>query len=117
MALEYKARTSFAANSFDPKQGSIALGRHEFRRWRLPPKNAVLRPAKVLPEINDWQSRLGHVTYLPVMSQHRSLRAAAALGGKRNVLKRFERIELLKKREQWKPGDRITGLRKTKREA
>jgi small basic protein (TIGR04137 family) len=51
------------------------------------------------------------------MSQHRSLRAAAALGGKRNVLKRFERIELLRKREQWKPGDRITGLRKTKTEA
>ena len=48
------------------------------------------------------------------MSQHRSLRAAATLGGKRNVLKRFERVELLKKRGQWKEGDRITGLRKTK---
>ncbi len=48
------------------------------------------------------------------MSQHRSLRAAATLGGKRNVLKRYERIEVLKKRDQWKPGDRITGLRKTK---
>src|SRR5437867_4417818 len=42
------------------------------------------------------------------MSQHRSLRAAATLGGKRNVLKRFERVELLKKRGQWKEGDRIT---------
>lgn len=51
------------------------------------------------------------------MSQHRSLRAAATLGGKRNVLKRFERLELLKKRGQWKAGDRITGLRKTKGEA
>ncbi|MFO1475052.1 MAG: small basic protein [Verrucomicrobiota bacterium] len=50
------------------------------------------------------------------MSQHRSLRAAATLGGKRNVLKRFERTELLKKRGQWKDGDRITGLRKTKPE-
>jgi small basic protein (TIGR04137 family) len=30
------------------------------------------------------------------------------------VLKRFERIELLKKRGDWKEGDRITGLRKTK---
>jgi len=48
------------------------------------------------------------------MSQHRSLRAAASLGGKRNVLKRFERVEILKKRGQWKAGDRITGLRKTK---
>jgi len=53
----------------------------------------------------------------PFMSQHRSLRAAATLGGKRNVLKRFERVELLKKRSQWKAGDRITGLRKTKPEA
>jgi small basic protein (TIGR04137 family) len=51
------------------------------------------------------------------MSQHRSLRAAATLGGKRNVLKRFERVELLKKRGQWKGGDRITGLRKTKPDA
>ncbi len=51
------------------------------------------------------------------MSQHRSLRAAATLGGKRNVLKRFERIELLKKRDQWKDGDRITGLRKTKKDS
>jgi small basic protein (TIGR04137 family) len=51
------------------------------------------------------------------MSQHRSLRAAATLGGKRNVLKRFERVEVLKKRGQWKDGDRITGLRKTKGEA
>jgi len=50
------------------------------------------------------------------MSQHRSLRASATLGAKRNVLKRFERVELLKKRGQWKDGDRITGLRKTKPE-
>jgi small basic protein (TIGR04137 family) len=57
------------------------------------------------------------LTILNIMSQHRSLRAAATLGGKRNVLKRFERTELLKKRGQWKDGDRITGLRKTKPEA
>ncbi|MBE7504044.1 MAG: small basic protein [Verrucomicrobiales bacterium] len=48
------------------------------------------------------------------MSQHRSLRAASALGAKRNVLKRLERVELLKKRGEWKAGDRVTGLRKTK---
>ena len=51
------------------------------------------------------------------MSQHRSLRAVATMGGKRNVLKRFERVGLLKKRGQWKDGDRITGLRKTKPDA
>jgi small basic protein (TIGR04137 family) len=52
-----------------------------------------------------------------IMAQHRSLRAASTLGAKRNVLKRFERVELLKKRGQWKQGDRVTGLRKTKPEA
>ena len=51
------------------------------------------------------------------MSQHRSLRAASTSGAKRNVLKRFERVALLKKRSQWKAGDRVTGLRKTKPEA
>jgi len=53
----------------------------------------------------------------PFMSQHRSLRAIATVGGKRNVLKRFERVGVLKKRGQWKEGDRITGLRKTKPDA
>jgi small basic protein (TIGR04137 family) len=50
------------------------------------------------------------------MSQHRSLRAASTTGAKRNVLKRFERVAILKKRGQWKTGDRVTGLRKTKGE-
>ena len=51
------------------------------------------------------------------MSQHRSLRASGTASAKRNVLKRFERVELLKKRSQWKEGDRVLGLRKTKPEA
>ena len=51
------------------------------------------------------------------MSQHRSLRATATLGGKRNVLKRFERLELLKKRGQWKEGRKVIGLPKTKPDA
>jgi len=48
------------------------------------------------------------------MSQHRSLKGASTLGARRNVLKRFERVEILKKRGLWKPGDRVTGLPKTK---
>jgi len=48
------------------------------------------------------------------MSQHRSLRSSSALGAKRNVLKRFERVAILKKRGDWKEGDRVTGLRKTR---
>jgi small basic protein (TIGR04137 family) len=51
------------------------------------------------------------------MSQHRSLRSSGTSAAKRNVLKRFERVEILKKRSQWKSGDRVTGLRKTKPEA
>ena len=51
------------------------------------------------------------------MSQHSSLRAAGTTGAKRNVLKRFERVALLKKRGQWREGDRVSGLRKTRPEA
>ena len=51
---------------------------------------------------------------ISVMSQHNSLQSAKGLTVKRNVLKRFERVELLKKRGQWKAGDRVQGLRKTK---
>ena len=48
------------------------------------------------------------------MSQHNSLKSGGGLVVKRNVLKRFERVEILKKRGQWKAGDRVQGLRKTK---
>jgi small basic protein (TIGR04137 family) len=48
------------------------------------------------------------------MSQHASLQGAKGIVVKRNVLKRFERVATLKKRGQWKEGDRIMGLRKTK---
>lgn len=49
------------------------------------------------------------------MSQHPSLKpVGGGLIVKRNVLKRFERVALLKKRGQWKEGDRVLGLRKTK---
>ena len=51
------------------------------------------------------------------MSQHTSFHSTASTGAKSNVLKRFERVELLKKRGQWKEGERVMGLRKTKPEA
>ena len=47
------------------------------------------------------------------MSQHNSLQGPRGIVLKRNVLKRFERVALLKKRGQWKEGDRVVGLRKT----
>jgi len=48
------------------------------------------------------------------MSQHPSLKIASKIRAKRNVLKRFERIDLMKARGTWKEGDRAQGLPKTK---
>jgi small basic protein (TIGR04137 family) len=56
----------------------------------------------------------GTILHLRAMSQHSSLRSAGTTAAKRNVLKRFERVALLKSRNQWKDGDRVTGLRKTR---
>lgn len=53
-------------------------------------------------------------TFLKAMSQHKSLQGSSGIVIKRNVLKRFERIEILKRRGQWKEGERVQGLRKTK---
>ena len=49
------------------------------------------------------------------MSQHRSLKGASKITVKRNVLKRFERVELMKKRGT--PTRKVIGLPKTKPEA
>ena len=51
------------------------------------------------------------------ISQHRSLKGSSTIAAKRNVLKRFERVELLKKRGHWKEGSKVNGLPKTKSEA
>jgi len=48
------------------------------------------------------------------MSQHASLKSASKITARRNVLKRFERVDLLKKRGKWKAGDRGHGLPKTR---
>jgi small basic protein (TIGR04137 family) len=48
------------------------------------------------------------------MSQHPSLKGSGMAGAKRSVMKRFERVEVLKKRGEWKEGDRVLGLKKTK---
>jgi small basic protein (TIGR04137 family) len=50
------------------------------------------------------------------MSQHNSFRATTGSTGKKNrtVLKRFERVDLLRARGEWSEGDRVLGLKKTK---
>jgi small basic protein (TIGR04137 family) len=50
------------------------------------------------------------------MSQHRSLKTAGSVATKRSVLKRGERIKLLKSRGQWTEGRLPTSLPKTKPE-
>ena len=52
-----------------------------------------------------------------IMSKHSSLKATGTVGGKRSVLKRFERVKLLKERGEWKTGQSPLGLPKTKHEA
>ena len=49
-----------------------------------------------------------------IMSRHPSFKPPGGLAVKRNVLKRFERVELLRQRGQWKEGDRVVSLIKTK---
>jgi len=61
-------------------------------------------------------ARRGFSEYNFPMSLHRSLRSGGSTAAKRNVLKRFERVTLLKKRGQWKAGMKSTGLPKTKPE-
>ncbi len=56
-------------------------------------------------------------TLLCFMSQHPSLKGSSSIVAKRSVLKRFERVDLLKKRSQWKEGQRVLGLPKTKPDA
>jgi small basic protein (TIGR04137 family) len=49
------------------------------------------------------------------MSRHRSYGKSSSGAKKRNVLKRFERVDVLKKLGRWKEGEnkRVTGLPKT----
>lgn len=50
------------------------------------------------------------------MSIHPSLKTKGAVSERRNVLKRYERIDQLKKEGRYKDGDRAWGLPKTKPE-
>jgi small basic protein (TIGR04137 family) len=55
-------------------------------------------------------------TIFQFMSQHPSLKGKSSIAARRSVLKRFERVELLRKRGQFKDGQRVMGLPKTKPE-
>jgi len=49
------------------------------------------------------------------MSKHPSLKSASKIRTQRNVLKRFERVNILKDDGRWKDGQKVlSGLPKTK---
>jgi small basic protein (TIGR04137 family) len=48
------------------------------------------------------------------MARHSSLKNTSTIKAMRNVLKRFERIDILSKTGRWKQGDKVLGLPKTK---
>jgi small basic protein (TIGR04137 family) len=50
------------------------------------------------------------------MSKHNSLKISGGTTGSRSVMKRFERVKILKERGQWKEGQSPVGLPKTKSE-
>jgi small basic protein (TIGR04137 family) len=88
------------------------------RSKRYEPSAKPLFLKKPLPPVGR-PDNLGAPTVQPAfpMSKHNSLKSAATVGGKRSVLKRFERVKLLKERGEWKQGKSPIGLPKTKHEA
>jgi small basic protein (TIGR04137 family) len=50
------------------------------------------------------------------MTMHSSFKSATKIAVRRNVLKRYERVNQLTKNGKWKSGDRAFGLPKTKPE-
>ena len=48
------------------------------------------------------------------MSRHSSFGGSGKIKVRRNVLKRFERIDILKTKGKWREGDKALGLPKTK---
>jgi small basic protein (TIGR04137 family) len=48
------------------------------------------------------------------MSRHPSLKVNSKIRAKRNVMKRYERIDTLIEDGRWKEGDKVLGLPKTK---
>jgi small basic protein (TIGR04137 family) len=48
------------------------------------------------------------------MGLHQSLKGSTKIRVKRNVLKRYERIDVLIERGKWKAGDKVLGLPKVR---
>jgi small basic protein (TIGR04137 family) len=108
----------------DEAGADLRRGRDALPRVRAGASTSVKRARpdaheRVPTNAVDFYSRPGSPPFISgkFMSQHRSLKGASTIAAKRNVLKRFERVELLKKRGVFKPGDKVIGLPKTKPDA
>ena len=86
-------------------------------RSELPSPLKISRLVLDLWGMPPFIAQLSLLTRSPIMSQHNSFKASGG-GGKKNrtVLKRFERVDLLRKRGEWEDGNRVIGLKKTKPE-
>jgi len=63
-----------------------------------------------------WGFTDNHVNFrsMNMGGRHSSLKSTGKIRSKRNVLKKFERIDILTKGGRWKPGDKVLGIPKTK---
>ena len=89
-----------------------AVGSAKYRDWILRCRKIALDLASAI-----WYNARTFLEGEENMSQHPSLRGSSKITSKRNVLKRFERVNLLQKRGEWKEGSCGLGLKKTKPEA
>ncbi len=84
----------------------------------------MIHPSEKSPSLSSCQAphcflvsapRVRQTANFP-MSKHNSLKLKGGAEGKRSVMKRFERIKVLKSRGQWQEGRSPIGLPKTKGE-
>jgi small basic protein (TIGR04137 family) len=64
-----------------------------------------------------WHTLDGLKSEVEAMTQHPSFTRGGAATRRRNVLKRHERVDLLKKRRRWSGESSIVGMPKTQPEA
>ena len=117
-------------NLWQPVPGASGVARVTVTVRRLGVPRCTAHPPVPLPPVTAPPPRRSGILAGPVSGPERLAaeypaveglpglpllhRASGTTGAKRNVLKRFERVAVLKGRSQWKEGDRVTGLRKTR---
>ena len=77
---------------------------------------AALPDSVIAKPLGPLEDREGAARSAPIEPARDQSAIGGAIKAKRSVLKRFERVELMKKRGQFKAGQRVIGLPKTKPE-